>query len=439
MHSMFKYEEVNGFLDNERYVLLTDDETNEQFVVTAADFESDFCVCEDCDFAFRELDMTDEEERFHRDTGDCCCQNCIDNYEDNVGEYNYFYCRGHDRWESCYRDEPIYVNGVGYVCETYFDYNCSYCEGCDEYYLTEDGSFDENDTFYCDTCRYDRGYGDFEENYDGEYHNVLCSYHSSAHYSAKREFINEFNHKEELGCGFELEVHKPNSYVTSDDVEAVDEYLNGYAVYEEDCSINPGFEIITRPASFDEHMKWFPEVEKACKKLISLGYNSHNSNKCGLHVHLDRKYFGDSNAKQELAEAKILYLFLRHWDNMVRFSRRKNFTYCKKTKSDYDTTTLKDIVKGNCDSDMARGHYTAINISGSNTIEIRLWRGTLNPLSLKATLLFTKRIAELVKTTNISHLAKMEWEEILGDDPDILAYWETVKDRPLPYDTNDED
>ena len=92
---------------------------------------------------------------------------------------------------------------------------------------------------------------------------------------------------------------------------------------------------------------------------------------------------------------------------------------------------LSKIYKSSC------GHGTCVNIYGrddgsKNTIEIRLWRGSLYPLTIKATLKFTARLAEIVKTKNITEISKMNFKDILGDDEDILAYWETVKDRKLP-------
>ena len=255
----------------------------------------------------------------------------------------------------------------------------------------------------------------------------IMSYHSHC-YSYKSKFLDDRNREANPHIGFELEVRCPSWDDVNDCFLDADSDLNNGEqrfCYEDDCSIGSGFECISRPADLKYWMDNFHNIENACRTMVSDGCVSHNGGRCGLHVHIDRNYFGSSKASDELSEAKMLWLFEKHWDNMVKFSRRRNFTYCSKLRT--FGNTIPQLVK--YDKEEACGHYTAVNIGNNDTIELRLWRGSLRPGTIKATLKFSVRLAELVKNVSVCRLNEMTFEEILGNDEDILAYWDTVKDR----------
>jgi len=187
--------------------------------------------------------------------------------------------------------------------------------------------------------------------------------------------------------------------------------------FEEDGSLDNGFEIITQPASVDFHIAQFaPDglYTQLCDTCRSYGFKSHDAKTCGFHIHLDKEYFSDC---LDSASAKLLFLFERHWDNLMKFSRRRSDRWCQRYESHAIARIIKDAKCGDI------GRYYAVNLSNDNTIEIRLWRGTLNPATLLATIKLTARLAALAKETSAVKLAAMSWEDVLGDDPDILTYW----------------
>jgi len=75
--------------------------------------------------------------------------------------------------------------------------------------------------------------------------------------------------------------------------------------------------------------------------------------------------------------------------------------------------------------------YFAVNLTNSETIEIRLWRGSINPETFEATLKFSARLAELCKNTSAVKLSKMTFKDLLGSDEVILSYWDRVKERSI--------
>lgn len=210
-------------------------------------------------------------------------------------------------------------------------------------------------------------------------------------------------------------------------LEALDE-IDGYMFMEDDCSLSghgqEGIEFISNPCSLEYHLSMMPSLKRLFRAGLRNGFTSHNNGRCGLHMHIDRKYFG---RKQDIAIAKLIFLFRKHWVEMLKFSRRREF-HVEQWAGEYKHTYSSAYIAKH-QHNFSR--YYFLNLTNDNTIEIRLWRGTFRPESFEATLRFTYRLAELARDTGIAELAKMSWEEILGDNEVIRAYWETVKDREI--------
>ena len=54
---------------------------------------------------------------------------------------------------------------------------------------------------------------------------------------------------------------------------------------------------------------------------MELGYLSHRTAICGLHVYISRSAFGLDEATQDRAIARVLYFFEKHWEELLKFSR----------------------------------------------------------------------------------------------------------------------
>lgn len=261
----------------------------------------------------------------------------------------------------------------------------------------------------------------------------IDGYHTMKHEGDYQYFYKqgEALRQDALLMGFELEVDAntdDDDYDYDENVDCADEVENilpsNFVRFEEDGSLSYGFEIITQPASFDYHMSLFNTgiYSQMCNAITYHGLTSHDNGNCGFHIHINKKYFGKS---LDSASAKLLFIFERYWDNLKKFSRRNSEQWCHRYLSGGYSgyRSISSAIKA------AKRHhidrYFAVNLSNDDTIEIRLWRGTLNPATLKATIKLTARLAQIAKETPAVKLAAMTWEDILGDDPDILAYART--------------
>lgn len=380
-----------------------------------------------------------------------CCGEWFDLSERGIRTNNWHYycdpeCAESDDYRECDncgewhpRSDMYYtVDTEHYFCESCSD-DLYCCDECGDYYEYDDDIIwdDEGERYLCRNC----------------YDNMDCDSHGIHDYhTMKRLNRYEFHSNEgetrrnNIHMGFELEVD--NGEDASDTVEEINdiEAFENFFCFEHDGSLSyRGFEIISNPASIGWHVAHRDDYQKMADILKSHKYVSHNSRRndgsnvvrgtCGLHIHLDRQYFGGYH-EQEAASAKLLYLFEKHWDNMVKFSRRTSsgLHWCDSYKAQMGTRcSLVNIAK----KVENYGRYFAVNLTNVNTIEIRLWRGTLNMQTFIATLKFTARLCELVKTKMAAELAKMSFEDLLGDDPDIRAYWATRTTPDAVCESND--
>ena len=88
-----------------------------------------------------------------------------------------------------------------------------------------------------------------------------------------------------------------------------------------DGSLDDGFELVTHPMSLSYHRTEMP-WEALLREAVRMGHLSHQSGTCGLHIHVSREAFGGTYAHQEAAIARVLYFFEKHWEELLKFSRR---------------------------------------------------------------------------------------------------------------------
>lgn len=158
-----------------------------------------------------------------------------------------------------------------------------------------------------------------------------------------------------------------------------------------------------------------------------MGYKSHDAETCGLHVHLSRRAFGSSETEQDLNIMKLLYIFEKFWPQFVKFSRRTE-AQLNRWAARYGLTDPLDALL-----DRAKGaeRYHAINLQPYNTIEIRMFRGTLKYNTFIATLEFCQYLYDSVMNNDIEKLQQMTWsdfvEAIPEDYKELLIYLEERK------------
>ena len=139
---------------------------------------------------------------------------------------------------------------------------------------------------------------------------------------------------------------------------------------------------------------------------------SHNTRTCGLHVHCDRNFFGDDDIVQEAVIGRIVYFVEKHWSELVRFSRRTSDTL-ERWAARYATispTTQETFKKA---KDKRMGRYVAVNLENYETIEFRLFRGTLRYETFIATLQLVHEICHAAVDLTDREMENLSWSEFV--------------------------
>jgi hypothetical protein len=169
--------------------------------------------------------------------------------------------------------------------------------------------------------------------------------------------------------GIELEVERKNSNGLKH------KYMAGLIDHEHwyfktDGSLTDGFEIVTHPMTFNYIQQSTKEFTNSLKLLVENGYNSYDANTCGMHIHISKNNFTTWHLY------RFLKFFVENKDFIVSISQRKMEKLKKwaNIEDDSDSSLIYKAKKKDGNSE----RYVAINLKNSQTIEIRIFRGTLN-------------------------------------------------------------
>ncbi len=188
-----------------------------------------------------------------------------------------------------------------------------------------------------------------------------------------------------------------------------------------DSSIEDGFENITNPATLEYHESLYSNYKSVFKRLRELDYLSHDSDCCGMHVHFNRSFYDGSN--EEECIAKLCFLFEKFWGEISVFSRRNKVRLNRFSRK--IDMRISEYIRRSNKSHNHDFHYYSINLANEETIEIRMFRGTLNIETFFATLELVRNLAVFSKVKTNAELQEMTWDDILTTDR-LKSYWERV-------------
>jgi hypothetical protein len=237
--------------------------------------------------------------------------------------------------------------------------------------------------------------------------------------------------------GVELEVDEGGeSTSNAQEVLNILNQAREHVYIKHDGSLRDGFEIVSHPATLEYHLNDIPWND-AMRKLIKLGYKSHDAGTCGLHVHLSRKAFGSTTYEQDLNILKLIYFFEINWEKMLKFSRRTEsqvrhwaarYGLAKDDVTQDNVVSLIDNIKH--ESNYER--YHVVNLQNYYTIEIRLFRGTLKYSTFVATLQLLQYLYDTVIAIGIDELDRLLWDNFIKGIPaEYKELIEYLKERGI--------
>ena len=338
--------------------------------------EDNCCIsyCEDCNEYHYDDNMV-----YIEDIQDCVCESCARNGD-------YFKCHDCGNWYSYNSENPCY-NGEFCVCNRCVD-NYTYVECCDTYICDNDTYYsEEDDCYYC------------EEHYHED--RDIYDYHGFSDWE-KQTLENE---NPPYYIGFELEVE--NTHHNYDNNYLARFAKNTYPVIcSRDGSIDYGFEIVSHPLSYNYIVQNQDKLKYMLEELANKGCESHNPGTCGLHFHVTHPHNDD-------IIDRIILIMETYKQELITFSRRTSDqieSWCKflsDVKEGEDCKSLYFIKKNKETS----SRYMALNLTNYNTIEFRLFRGTLNFDTFMASVELVNNIMTLCSNLEIP-IEEITWDRL---------------------------
>ncbi len=191
------------------------------------------------------------------------------------------------------------------------------------------------------------------------------------------------NNSEEntLFLGLELEVEKARSATSDLHTIAFDciKALNKHCITNEDGSLRDGFEIISVPATLAYHYTLWEDFLRGPlrKQLVSF-----NSTRCGIHIHLSKNAFTDLG----LGRFMTFINSPVNRDFIVNIAQRDSERYAPLNETKISRAKDRTIFRDK-DGD-ATEKFSAVNLSKPNTVEVRIFKGTLHYPSVMKNLEF---------------------------------------------------
>ena len=338
-----------------------------------------------------------EDEDYETIDGEIVCTDCVEQHTTTC-----------DRCGAIIWTNDSYGDDYTTLCSACYHNHYTRCNCCDAL-VHEDDAYHLDGYDYCSEC----------------YHDEVDRNRSIHDYGYKPEPIFYGNSKRYFGVELEIDGAGKDSD-NADELLLIANRNDEHIYIKGDGSLDDGMELVTYPMSLEYHKNYC--WDDIMKKAIYLGYRSHQTNTCGLHIHVNRSCLGDSREEQDDVIARILYFIEHHWNELLKFSRRSEYSMNRWAARYGFEKTGREILdkakKGN------NGRYAAVNLMNYATIEFRLFRGTLKHNTLIAALELVNAICDLAISHTDESIADMSWSEFVDtiSEPELIQY---LKERRL--------
>lgn len=374
--------------------------------------EDDVVQCSICS-----VESVEDDFVHHSSEDTLLCNECLQvcNRCDDFGDINdSFYAIDNEMWcESCTENHASWCGS----CEEYSAETCYYisdrsdnwCQRCTEDYATWCEWCDEYNRDGCDSC-------DDSDDVDNDGERLVhdYSYHPDPIFHSTEDNARLF-------FGMEIEVEavgnrKDSAQYTYNRLEVE----NSLAYLKNDSSLNNGFEIVTHPMTYDFFTNQADEFWLTLDELKNkYGLKSWSTRTCGLHIHISRSGFSGGAhmhrflnlvySNQEFYEA----MAGRSSSNWAKFDDATKYNPDKNSWGKSFAHKLGDPTQTSSE------RYSAVNTNNRHTLEMRIWRGSINSSNVRGALGLAHASVEYTRT--------MTLQEVKGDALTMERFTEYIR------------
>ena len=323
------------------------DTENDYAVSRDGEIYCEFCrdeylsYCEHCD------EYSDSEDFVHLvDTDEWWCRSCA--------ERDAYQCMDCFDWVTENHGDSNRI-----LCSDCFESHYTYCDDCGDL-VNLDDCYSTDDGIYCEYC--------YNENHTSLIHGYS--------YEPCLEFQKSDDDTEKIlpYLGFELESGGlPSNSACKNIAESISDDEETFYLKEDGSIPEYGFELVSHPITLKRHKEL--DWEDIFNRMSNAGLKSHDlgAESCGLHVHVSRNYL------TPYRWMLIDWFISKYQTQFETIARRKETHWARYKKS--DGQPLKDVYGKSSGT-----RYQAVNFENRNTVEFRLFRGTLKYSTFMATL-----------------------------------------------------
>jgi len=332
----------------------------------------------------------------------------------------------------------VKVDSYDIWCDSCAGSYAEYCQGCEEYHTGDTYYAEDRSGSYCERCIDSAEWCDTCDtyNFDGCYHEEESDYIHDYSYRPDPEFHTN-DKSERLFFGMEIEVEAPREDYSA--MREAAEYAgyrfeeNGLAYLKSDGSLSCGFEIVTHPMSHDFFKNSATDFWNTLTQLKeSHNMRSWSAGTAGLHIHISRSGFSTGSH---------LHRFLRLvYENEAFYSRIAGRKSERWAKFDDVVASIDGNGKAHRTYKNKIGHegrsdrYSAVNTLNRNTVELRIFRSTLNTDTAKSMLDLAHASVEYTRRLSVTDvrngaLTRINLIQYLHDNKDTYSHLIARLDR----------
>lgn len=265
----------------------------------------------------------------------------------------------------------------------------NYCDNCwGEFY------------FVCDSCSETRSNEDYSRNgycYDCEPSDNDEDIIPDGSYYPTMNFRKE-PWENTLYQGVELEIELAEDINPVDHAQEFLSWLEKHGLskvifIKNDGSLNNGYEIVSHPftpRARHKHLRW----RDVLAYLKRTGAKAFKTKTCGLHIHVSKAAL----TTDEISKIKMFFGSNKLW--IERIAGRRENDYCLYQSYGIREHLYRNTATGKSTLENHGSRYCAVNVNRSarkNTVEFRIFKGTLDFKRFLGCLQFTEAICDYVK------------------------------------------
>jgi hypothetical protein len=321
------------------------------------------------------------------------------------------------------------IDGSLVWCQNCTDHSAHWCDICESSFSGYTYGVDDSDYTFCERC-YERETSYCEE-CDSTYYNGCNIDHDDEQdsrlihdYSYRPDPIfykmaSEDSNRLYFGIEIETEVRGQDygerttaaEYASRLEVERL-------AYLKSDGSLDCGFEIVTHPMSH----AYMTNVDNPLWHVLTTlkrDYNmmSWGTRTCGLHVHISRNGFSGGSHQHRFLQ--LVYNNKEFYELLAG----RSASHWAKFDDVVDPDTGKKTFKGKFDRH-GSDRYSAVNTNNRNTLEMRIFRGSLNPRFVKSAVNLAHASVEYTRVMSVQEvrdnaLSTLKFVEYIESKPDL--------------------